>query len=167
MNIRVVLTLTGAGILLAGCVDSRQRLVLDPVGPPPASVAQHGTTSGTLVVYSAFSVNFDFNARDPYRQEYSDYRIFSQDGKFLQRVHNDSGLDWSSPAAVSLPAGRYRVTASANGYGAVTVPVQVEANRTTTVHLEGDSSWPDKSLSPGGNAVRLPDGRFVGWRLDS
>jgi len=167
MNIRVILTAGGAGFLLAGCAQTGQTLVLEPVGPPPASFAQPSTANGTLVVYSAFSVNFDFNARDPYHQEYSDYRIFSQDGKFLQRVHNDSGFDWSSPAVVSLPAGRYRVVAQANGCGVVTVPVQVEANQITTVHLEGDSSWPNKNPSLKANAVRLPDGRFVGWRQDS
>jgi len=33
-----------------------------------------------LVVYSAYEVNADFNARDPRRPEYSDYRIFTADG---------------------------------------------------------------------------------------
>ena len=46
---------------------------------------------GDLLVYSAFRRNADFNSRDPYRQEHSDYEIDSTDGILLRSVHNNSG----------------------------------------------------------------------------
>jgi hypothetical protein len=40
---------------------------------------------------------------------------------------------------VKLPAGQYLVTARASGYGYVTVPVVIAADRNTIVHLETGS----------------------------
>jgi hypothetical protein len=137
------------------------------VGPVPAQTAAVNPHDGTLMVYSAYDVNADFNSRDPYRPEYSDYKIYTANGNLLQRVHNDSGTILQDPASVRLPAGKYRVVARANGYGYVTVPVLIEAQQTTLLHLEGDSAWPDKSEFNQTNAVRLPDGRIVGWRAAS
>ena len=62
--------------------------------------------------------------------------------------------------------GEYHVIARANGYGYVTVPVIIEARRSTVLHLEGDGSWPDESMFNQTNAVRLPDGQIVGRRTD-
>jgi hypothetical protein len=156
------LCMMAAGILLMGCTAGNSEIVLDPVGPPTAQAARVNPNLGILTVYSAFEVNADFNSRDPNRQEYSDYRIYSPDGKLLQRVHNDTGSNFGSPAGVSLAAGKYRVVARANGYGTVTVPVVITGNRDTTVHLEG--GYADESTSEQSNAVRLPNGDFVGWR---
>jgi len=156
--------IVAAGVLLAGCATSKSGITLDTVGPVPDQPAAISSTNGMLVVYSAFEVNADFNSCDPYRREYSDYRIFSADGNLLQRVHNDSGLDLGSPTRVGLPAGSYLVIARANGYGFVTTPVVIETNQITTVHLEGGGSWPDESTFGETNAVRLPDGEIVGWR---
>ncbi|HTY87477.1 MAG TPA: hypothetical protein VMB80_08435 [Candidatus Acidoferrum sp.] len=156
-----------AGLLLAGCAGPETGLVLDPVGPPPAIVAHTDALTGSLVVYSAASANADFNSRDPYDQEYSDYRILSPEGKLLQRVHNDTGRSWDSPVVVCLSAGHYRVVARANGCGLVTVPVVIEPNQTTTVHLDGDDLRPVKSAPGKTNSVCLPDGRWVGWRKNS
>jgi hypothetical protein len=108
-------------------------------------------------------VNADFNTQDRYRQEYSDYRIYSADGQLRQRVHNDTGTALGSPVTVRLPPGQYRVVARANGYGTVTVPVVIATGGTTVIHLEG-GNWPDKAAFNETNAVRLPDGRIVGWR---
>jgi hypothetical protein len=109
-------------------------------------------------------VNADFNSRDPYREEYSNYRIYSQHGKLLRRVQNDNGSNFGSPAEVSLAPGKYRVVARANGFGTVTVPVVISRDRVTTVHLEGgpsvDSAYDDNQ----NDTVRLPDGDIVGWR---
>jgi hypothetical protein len=160
---RIIITVLGAGALLGGCAVSQRGMVLDPVGPAPAFSRTQGTTRGTLKVYSAFQTNADFNKRDPYRREYSNYAVYSPAGKLLQVVHNDSGLMAGSPARVELPAGRYRVVARANGYGTVTVPVLIESGRVTTIHLEG-GSWPDESAFEKTNAVCLPDGQFAGWR---
>jgi len=154
-----------AGVLLAGCASGG--LALDTVGPIPAQTAAPNTAAGTLMVYSAYEVDADFNDRDPYRPEYSDYKIYTAAGKLLERVHNDSGTIVQNPASVALPTGKYRVVTRVNGYGNVTVPILIKANQTTVLHLEGGSAWPDKSVFNQTNAVRLPDGRIVGWRASS
>ena len=151
-----------AGVLFSGCALSRSGLVLNPVGPTPIQSAKARSATGTLVVYSAYEVNADFNSRDPYRPEYSDYRIFNTDGKLLQRVHNNSGTMLQDPVSVELPAGKYRVIARANGYGFVTVPVLIAPNQFTTLHLQGGGSWPEQSAFRQTNAVWLPDGWVIG-----
>ena len=128
--------LTAAGLVLAGCANSPNNLTLDPVGPAPLSDHAPGPVAGSLIVYSAFEVNADFNNEDPYRHEYSSYRIFTGDGKLLQFVKNDNGTSLGNPITVSLPAGKYLVKAHANGRGTVTVPVIIENGRITAVHLE-------------------------------
>ena len=139
-------------------------MVLDPVGPAPVQSLAGNSTKGALLVYSAYEVNADFNARDPRRPEYSDYRIYTADGNLQSRVHNGSGTILQRPQRVELPAGTYRVAAQANGYGLVTVPVVIEAGRDTVLHLEGGASWPAHSGFNRTNAVRLPDGEIVGWK---
>lgn len=152
------------GVLLSGCVSGRSGLALDTVGPIPTQTRAANPADGTLLVYSAYDVNADFNSRDPYRPEYSDYKIYTTFGDLLRRVHNDSGSILQDPASVKLPAGKYQVVARANGYGYVTVPIVIEAQQSTILHLERGGGWPDKSVFNQTNAVRLPDGRIVGWR---
>jgi hypothetical protein len=156
-----------AGVLLAGCATGQSGITLDPVGPAPVASAKASPSAGILVVYSAYEVNADFNSRDRYRPEYSDYKIFAADGKLLRRVHNDSGTASQDPAEVGLPAGEYRVAASSNGFGRVTIPVVIQTGQKTVLHLEGGVGWRNKSGFNQANAVRLPDGQIVGWRADS
>ncbi|HLX68092.1 MAG TPA: hypothetical protein VKV04_00555 [Verrucomicrobiae bacterium] len=156
-----------AGVLLSGCATGKSGLVLGTVGPVPSQTEVARSADGTLVVYSAYRVNADFNSRDPYRPEYSDYQIYTTGGRLLHRVHNNSGTLLQDPAAVELPAGNYRIVARANGYGYVTVSVVVEAKQTTLLHLEGGNAWPDKPAFNQTNVVRLPDGRIIGWRASS
>jgi len=122
------------------------------------------STNGTLLVYSAFRRNADFNSRDPNRPEYSDYEIFSPDGQLQQRVHNNTGTILQDAASVTLPAGKYQIKARANGYGFVTVPVIIAEQQNTILHLEGGGFWPDESAFNQTNAVRLPDGLIIGWK---
>ncbi len=153
------------GALLSSCASERNRLVLDPVGPPPGqSSTMSSSTNGTLVVYSAYDVDANWNARDPRHPVHSDFKIFSRDENLLRAVHNDSGTILQEPAPVELPSGKYRVVASANGYGRVTIPVVIEACQTTVLHLEGGGSWPNKAEFNQTNAVRLPDGQIIGGR---
>jgi uncharacterized protein with FMN-binding domain len=68
-----------------------------------------------------------------------------------------------SPAVVRIPAGNYKVQAQADGYGRVTVPVVVKADKLTEVKLQ---AWGRKK-SPATNeavVVRFPNGFVVGWR---
>jgi hypothetical protein len=152
------------GTLLSGCASERNRLVLDPVGPGSPQPSSVNSLNGTLVVYSAYDVGANWNARDPRRPVYSDYKIFSWDGNLLRAVHNDSGTMLQDAMPVELPRGKYRVVASANGYGRVTIPVVIEASQTTVLHLEGGGSWSNEAAFNQANAVRLPDGQVVGWR---
>jgi len=149
--------------LLCGCASGQRNLVLEPVGPSEIRAAAPATT-GTLVVFSAFDVHApnvgDF--RDV--QSHSDYKIYSDDGKLLQVVHNHPRRLDEEPAHVELPPGRYRVVANSNGYGVVTVPVVVKADQATTVHLEG-GTWSNEANKK--NAVRLPDGEVVGYRASA
>jgi hypothetical protein len=153
-----------AGALLSGCATGKNGMVLDTVGPALAQPAAISSTNGTLVVYSAFKRNADFNNPDPYRLEHSDFSLFAPDGKLLRRVHNISETGLRDVVPVELPPGKYNVRARANGYGFVTIPVIIESRQTTTLHLEGGGFWPDESVFNQTNAVRLPDGQIIGWR---
>jgi hypothetical protein len=153
-----------AAALLAGCAFAGNQVVLAPVGPPPFESKAAGL-NGSLVVFSAFDPNAHFNSL-PYRMFYTDYRIFSEDGRLLPKVENDNGTSLEGPKTVTLPAGSYRVVARASGYGTVTVPVIIAADRTTTVHLEGGGAWQNEAAMAHANAVRLPDGRIAGWRAE-
>ena len=151
--------------LITGCASSQPGLVLDTIGPPAASSAATGS-NGTLVVFSAFDPHADFNDQR-YLRHYTDYRITSDNGNLVRVVHNDNGLLMQGPKRVELPVGAYHVVARANGYGLVTVPVIIRADQVTTVHLEGGSSWQNRSQLSQSNPVRLPDGDIVGWRASS
>jgi hypothetical protein len=163
MNAKLLFAI-GAVIVSAGCATNPKSVVLDPVGPAPAATANPSEVNGTLTVYSAFQTSADFNQRDPYRREYSDYKILRPDGSLLQQVHNSSGSILQRPQALTLPAGVYRVVAQANSYGEVVVPVVIVGGQSTTVHLEGGFRWPNQGEFNQANAVQLPDGEVVGWR---
>ena len=159
-----ILMLITASAILSGCATAPKGLALDTVGPPMSQSSPASLTNGTLLVYSAYEVNADFNARDPNRPEYSDYTVFTPDGKLLQKVHNNSGTILQDAVPVELPPGKYNVHANANGYGFVTIPVIVESRQTTTLHLEGGGFWPNESVFNQTNAVRLPYGLIIGWK---
>jgi hypothetical protein len=140
-TIKLISTLCAitASALAAGCATGGG-LVLDTVGPVQAPVTREDSATGTLVVYSAYEVNADFNSRNPNVPEYSDYRILDADGKLIQRVHNVTDDSIQGLVPVELPAGKYNVIAHSNGYGYVTVPVIIETRQNTILHLEGGGS---------------------------
>jgi hypothetical protein len=144
----------------AGCVSKPNGLVLDTVGPSEPSQSPAGD-NGSLVVYSAFDPVPHFDSLT-YRSFYTDYEVFSEQGQLLQTVHNDGGTALEGPRPVSLPPGRYRVVARANGFRKVTVPVVIAAHHITTVHLEGGAAWGSRAQGGSSSLVRLPDGQVVG-----
>ncbi len=148
--------------LLDSCATSGHRLVLAPVGPS-ASLSTSSGATGALLVFSAFDGHLSASTDDDH-QHHSDYQVFAPDGRLVQTVHNSAGTRWEGPVQVDLPEGTYQVSARANGYGRVIVPVVVAAGQVTTVHLEGGDPWPDKSSFNAANSVRLPDGQIVGRR---
>jgi hypothetical protein len=124
MKVIVASWMAVAGIDLPGCATDQSGLALDTVGPVPAQTAAANPANGTLMVYSADDANADFNSRDPYRPEYSDFKIYAAADKLLQRVHNDSGTILQDPAFVELPTGRYPRRACANVDGRLRVFTQ-------------------------------------------
>lgn len=142
-------------------------MVLDTVGPQVPAPTAPNSTNGTLVVYSAYEVGAEFNSRNEFGASHSDYTISNTDGKLIQKVHNDTGTMLQNPVAVQLAPGKYQVSAQANGYGYVTVPVVIEPQQTTVLHLEGGHTWENESAFNQTNTVRLPDGQVVGWKAGS
>lgn len=152
-------------IPLAGCASASHQVSLAPVGPSEAKVGAPGS-SGALVVYTAIDPNAHFNDL-PYRVFYTDYKIYSSAGALLTTIQNNNRNSLEGPKTVDLPPGSYRVVAQANGFGEVTVPVVIAANRTTRVHLDGEGAWTKSAALQHSNPVRLPDGQIVGWRAET
>jgi hypothetical protein len=116
---------------------------------------------GGLAVYSARDIG---TPGDPEGVSYhSGYRIYALDGKELKYVDNRVGTLNEDPATVSLPPGTYKVVGKASAFGMVTVPVVVEAGKTTFVRLDR-SELPSGGQASGSDFVRLPDGLIIGWR---
>jgi hypothetical protein len=147
-------------VTLTGCA-TKTPMGLGAVGP--AQVKPSASANGGLVVYTAYDGHADFDSMDG-RLRYTDYKIYSEDGRLLQAVRNDSGSLVEGPRTVSLPPGKYRVTARANGYGTVKFEVVIAPRQTTLVHLEGSASWPNMAVLKNSDPVRLPNGAIVGWR---
>src|SRR5215472_2974815 len=86
---------------LQGCA-SENGLVLDAVGPAPNENRDSGS-NGVLMVYSAFDQHAHFTG-SPYRRYHTDYKIYSEDGKILQVIHNDVRGVTEDPKPVELPS---------------------------------------------------------------
>ena len=149
-------------LLVAGCaVPKTAGLALDSVGPAPGG--QVIGRNGMLVVYSTY--NFQTNVDRFFGRDHpacADYSIYTRYGKLVQSVRNNAG-EMEGQIMVKLPAGDYQVEALATGYGMLNVPVVIRAGHTTVVRLD-ESSWPDREALIQAGAVRLPDGRVLGWR---
>ncbi len=142
----------------SGCAFNRSLVLQTAVGPAPFDT---GTRSpeGRLVVYSALGGGSSDPDSGPH---HSDYRIYGADGKQLKYVNNWVGTFIEDPATVGLAPGNYTVAAKAIASGTVTVPVAIEAGKTTELRLDGSKLY----QGPRTNAadfVRLPDGFVVGW----
>jgi hypothetical protein len=74
--------------MLSGCATQESGFSIATVGPVPTGFKATGSANGTLVVYSAYKRNADFNSSDPNRPEHSDYKILNADGSLLCKVHN-------------------------------------------------------------------------------
>ena len=151
---------------LTGCASDSNQANIEPVGPKPAATVNPGD-NGTLIVYSAFATDADFYNRNPYGRRYTDYKILATDGHLYQKVHNDNETLMQDALPVSLPPGNYQVKAQSNGHGRLTVPVVIATHQTTILHLEGGGAWQQREGLNDTNAVRLPGGEIIGYRLDS
>ena len=160
MNFTYCFTLVCSIALASGCAFSRQ-VVLDNAVGPPLLLAENRAAEGRLIVYSGFEVGG--GSVDSDCNHHSDYKIYSLDGTLLKYVSNKVSNIMEDPATVSLPPGRYKVFAKAAAFGMVTVPVVIEAGKTTPIHLDGSELTGGRQTSTN-DFVRLPDGLIIGWR---
>jgi hypothetical protein len=147
--------------LTTACTPVPRFSVREPVGPARPPVAQ-GPTRGQLVVYTPD--NF-VDANDAGHPRHQAYVLLKPDGSVVERIANLSGPFGQDPEVVPLPPGRYLVDAWAINFGPVSVPVQIDRGRTTTVHLDGESEPSLAAVSPS-EVVSLPDGQRVGPGAD-
>src|SRR5207249_1321638 len=145
------------------CATTRQTTLLPPVGPAPFEQARN-SPEGALVVHSAFNPGSTTD-QDAY-PHHSGYRIYFEDGKHLKSVNNWVATFSEEPAVVGLAPGRYKVVARATRFGTVTVPVVIEAGKTTAVHLD-ESQLPKRKDRASSDFVHLPNGFAVGWAVNT
>ena len=136
-------------LLATGCASTPLRLA-ETVGPAPEATVR--AASGRLQVYT--------DTYNPAQTEYGPsveqpYTVLDSRENELRRVASP----YSTPELVTLEVGDYIVRGPGFGLASVDVPVHIDANRTTEVHLESSAPW-----VTGGAFVRSPDGAFVGWR---
>lgn len=164
MRTTVFNSLLTLALFAAGCAFNREAVITEPVGPPPRT-GHVPSSNGNLVVYSGFEVNDVTGFAYENVQPHTPYDLYASDGKLVKHVRNYTGGLLDAPEAVSLPAGNYKVSAKANGYNHVVLPVLVVAGKTTSVHLDS-SGFNLAKQNPKGNLVKLPDGQIIGWLAD-
>jgi hypothetical protein len=165
MKFGVTLCILGVIPFLVSCAS--HPITLAPVGPNP--LAGGSTTAGTgrLQVFSGLaeeSDNQNQGSKDPVWYQHTDYTLYDGRGKLVKHVDNTVGHYARAPHVVSLPAGNYTVKARASDGQLAEIPVVIERDRTTRVHL--DEQWRLPVGTPKTEVVSAPDGSPVGWRAD-
>ena len=153
-----------AAALAVGCASSGTALHT-PVGPSPA-VAKTGDEDGLLKVFSAKEKEDVVGNEFPY-SERTAYAIYDSQGNEVKGVQNNNKGEYGAePKGIRLAPGTYHVKAlAAVGMGEwVSVPVVIEAGRTTEVHLNGQ--WRSPSDTPENELVYSPSGFPMGWKAE-
>jgi len=143
--------------ILAGCASNP--IALLPVEPEPLRPDTY-IPKGQLQVYS--DVETHEIGDDTFYYPHKPYSVHDDSGRIVKFVSNHMGDTDESPARVTIPAGRYNIVAESSSYGRVTVPVVIQQDRTTVVHLDG--AWKPSSSTSSNEVVRLPDGEAIGWK---
>jgi hypothetical protein len=143
---------SAAGALLwcIGCASPSKVILTPPVSPAPTGRLE-SAQNGSLQVYSArewsdadineqeWRWNDDFGRNNfLYYPAHTDYVIYDNEGKLLERIRNARNPEDPEPARVPLQPGRYEIRAQAQdkeGTFEVRVPVIIQAGQTTTVRL--------------------------------
>jgi hypothetical protein len=156
LALRNTLLSVAIAVLVASCASAPPTIVHDTVGPSLAVTNQEH--NGFLTVYSATEwTTYD----DGPLLSYTNYQIDAADGTLFQEVTNGD----YEPTRVTLPKGTYTVVAWSDTSGEVSVPVAIEAGRTTVVHLEMEKDWKEASAGiRSADLVRLPNGQPIGFR---
>jgi hypothetical protein len=138
----------------SACAPVAPLVIEKHIGPfdPEAPPAHHGS----LVVYTEME---PFNG-DPDYLVRTGYTVLTTGNAIVQQVDNRSTVPARDPALLSLPAGRYKVVASANGSGPVSLSAVIEAGRMTIIDLN-EEVLPVRTTE-GGNWVRLSSGQIIG-----
>lgn len=155
-NAAVVLT---AMLAATGCSTAHHLAVTQPVGPGKLAAMQ----TGTLQVYTATEEHADGD--NSYSYPHTRYLVYDGHGQEVESVRNHLGIMDETPSLTYLAPGSYVVVAKAEGYGRVRIPVVVEANRTTVVHLE--RGWKAPENAQASDLVQMPDGKPIGWRSEA
>ena len=146
----------GTTVLLASCASAPPTNIHETVGPSPAAANQEH--NGFLMVYSATAWTTDGDG--PSLLNHTKYEIDAADGTLFQEVPNSD----QEPSRVVLPKGTYTIVAQSDTFGTVRVPVAIETDRTTIVHLEGEKDWKEAGIRSA-DLVRLPNGQPIGFRV--
>jgi hypothetical protein len=152
---RFRLTAIVATLLAASACAPISPLVIEqPIGPfdPDAPPAHHGS----LVVYTETE---PFNG-DPDYLVRTGYTVLTSENAIVQQVDNRGNAPSRDPTVLSLPAGRYKIVASASRSGPVLLSAVIGAGRTTVIDLN-EEVLPVRTTQ-GGNWVRLPSGQIIG-----
>lgn len=157
-SVHIVVCLVVA--LVGGCVQAPLPASLERSVTPPLRGNQG---EGGLVVFSAYDV-VPFAASEIYTEAkyHSDYEVHGERG-FTAKVRNRDRTVNALPTQVRLTPGRYQVVAKANGLGRVAVPIVIESDLITTLHLDGPPAVKGKSVAVEYDLIRIADGRVVGW----
>ena len=116
-------------VFMAGCA-SPSTVVRTTIGPQLAPA--EAPPQGYLIVYTATQVSGYTVSESPV---YSSYSLSRSDGTASRTIENRAGPFSENPQLLPLPSGEYRVKGLAEGGGEVTVPVRIEAGRTTKIDL--------------------------------
>jgi hypothetical protein len=143
---------------LAGCA-TKPLVLAQSVGPKP-SFPKSTSSEGQLVVYTAMD---GFAIGDTSNEQHTSFKIFAVNGTLLKSVRNRTGIFEGDPTPVALAAGTYRIEARAANVGTVSIPVEIEANQSTVVFLDGITK-PAAASGHEQDLVRLPTGTAIGWR---
>ena len=165
MKIKAMFCLLGVIPLLASCAS--HPITLAPVGPNPFAGRSPAGGTGHLQVFSSLAEESDDQnqgSTDPVWFQHTDYAIYTAEGKLFEHVDNNIGHYAASPRLISLPAGNYTVRARETEGLLVNIPVVIERDRTTKVHL--DEKWKLPADTQKTEVVSAPGGYPVGWRAD-
>lgn len=152
-------------VFAAGCAQAAVPATLSHVGPATGAAP---TTSGqgNLIVFSAYETGPTSPTEiDAEARHHSDYQIRRNDGQLVTSVKNRTTAFGDTPAAVNLAPGDYQLLVRSNGSGFIALPLTVTPDHTTTIHLEGTINPPSPVAATGYDAVRLSNGKIVGWSV--
>lgn len=160
---KTILAVVTGAILGAGCTTATA--VRTAIGPDPG-VARNDSGEGVLRVFSKKVKDENVGFSFPHTER-TDYSVYDAEGREVKLVaDNNKGEFEDEPRRIHLRAGKYTVKAlAAVGYGEwLSVPVVVEAGKTTEVHLNGQWKAPDSTW--GEDLVFSPSGLPMGWRAN-